>query len=46
VRGSSARFDYAITAAIFRGVGPLFTLVIALRWRRHLWTTSASANSR
>lgn len=40
-----ARFDYAITAAIFCGIGLLFTLVIALRWRGHLWTRTAPANS-
>jgi len=40
-----ARFDYAITAAIFCGIGLLFTLVIALRWCSHLWAKSAPANS-
>ncbi|MBM3623245.1 MAG: MFS transporter [Alphaproteobacteria bacterium] len=39
-----ARFDYAITAAIFCGVGLLFTLVIALRWRSALWNPASSAN--
>jgi predicted MFS family arabinose efflux permease len=41
-----ARFDYAITAAIFCGVGLLFTLVIALRWRGDLWAMAAPANGR
>jgi predicted MFS family arabinose efflux permease len=41
-----ARFDYAATAALFCGIGLLFTLVIALRWRAHLWTSTAAANGR
>lgn len=41
-----ARFDYAVTAALFCGVGLLFTLLIALRWRGHLWATAAAANGR
>ena len=41
-----ARFDYAATAAIFCGIGLVFLLVIALRWRRHLWDMDAAANGR
>ena len=41
-----ARFDYAATAAIFCGIGLAFLLVIALRWRGHLWDMAAAANGR
>lgn len=41
-----ARFDYAITAAIFCAIGLVFAPLIALRWRGHLWDMTASANSR
>jgi MFS family permease len=41
-----ARFDYTVTAVLFCGVGLLFTLVIALRWRTHLWSMKADANRR
>ncbi|MFO1161568.1 MAG: MFS transporter [Reyranellaceae bacterium] len=37
---------FALTGSIFSVVGIVFTLLIALSWRRHLWHRSAAANQR
>jgi len=37
---------FALTGSLFSLVGIVFTLLIALRWRRHLWHRSAPANDR
>jgi Na+/melibiose symporter-like transporter len=41
-----ARFGYPITATLYCTIGLVFTTVIAVRWRSHLWRLDALANSR
>jgi len=40
------RFGFAVTGTVFSLVGIGFTVLIASRWRRHLWHPEAAANSR
>ena len=40
------RFGYATTAIIYCTTGIAFTLLIALRWRTHLWRREAPVNIR
>jgi Na+/melibiose symporter-like transporter len=37
---------FALTGTIYSLVGIIFTVLIAARWRRHLWHPEAAANSR
>ena len=37
---------FAVTGSIFSVVGIVFTIVIGVRWRRHLWNLGADANAR
>jgi tellurite resistance protein TehA-like permease len=37
-------FGYPVTATIYCAIGLTFILVIALRWRDHLWRRDAPAN--
>ena len=41
-----ARFGYPITATLYCAIGLVFTAVIAVRWRSHLWRRDAPANYR
>ena len=41
-----ARFGYPITATLYCVIGLAFTLLIAVRWRAHLWRLEAPANTR
>lgn len=41
-----ARFGYPITATLYCAIGLVFTLLIAVRWRHHLWRLEAPANTR
>ncbi len=41
-----AGFGYPITATIYCAIGLAFTLLIAVRWRAHLWRLEAPANMR
>jgi MFS family permease len=41
-----ARFGYPVTATLYCLVGLAFTLLIAMRWRSHLWRLDAPANTR
>lgn len=41
-----ARFGYPITATLYCTIGLVFTTIIAVRWRSHLWRLDALANSR
>jgi predicted MFS family arabinose efflux permease len=41
-----ARFGYPITATLYCAIGLVFTAVIAVRWRSHLWRLDAPANTR
>jgi MFS family permease len=41
-----ARFGYPITATLYCAIGLVFTAVIAVRWRSHLWQLDAPANTR
>ncbi len=41
-----ARFGYPVTAALYCTIGMAFTLLIAARWRSHLWRIGAAANKR
>ena len=41
-----ASFGYPLTAALFCAVGMSFTLIMAVRWRAHLWRRTAPANKR
>jgi len=41
-----ARLGYPITATLYCAVGLGFTLLIAVRWRAHLWRLEAPANTR
>jgi MFS family permease len=40
------RFGYPATATLYCAIGLAFILVIAVRWRAHLWTLGAPANTR
>jgi Na+/melibiose symporter-like transporter len=40
------RFGFAATASAYCAVGLVFLLLIALRWRAHLWSIDAAANAR
>ena len=39
-------WGYQATATLYCGLGLLFTVLIAMRWRAHLWRRGAPANSR
>ena len=39
-------WGYPVTATLYCGIGLLFTVLIAVRWRVHLWRIEAPANSR
>jgi predicted MFS family arabinose efflux permease len=41
-----ARIGYPMTATIYCAIGLAFTLLIAVRWRAHLWRLEAPANAR
>ncbi len=41
-----AHFGYPITATLYCVFGVAFTLLIAVRWRAHLWRLEAPANKR
>jgi hypothetical protein len=41
-----ARFGYPVTATLYCAIGIAFTVVIAMRWRAHLWRLEAPANMR
>jgi len=40
------RFGYPATATLYCAIGLAFMLVIAVRWRAHLWRLGAPANAR
>ncbi len=40
------RFGYPATATLYCAIGLAFTLLIAVRWRVHLWRIGAPANTR
>ena len=40
------RFGYPATATLYCAIGLAFTLLIAVRWRAHLWRPAATANTR
>jgi hypothetical protein len=37
---------FAVTGTLYSAVGILFTLLIAMRWQRHLWHPGSPANTR
>ena len=39
-------WGYQATATLYCGLGLVFTVLIAVRWRVHLWRRGAPANSR
>ena len=41
-----ARIGFPITATLYCAIGLAFTLLIAVRWRAHLWRLGAPANAR
>ena len=41
-----ARFGYPATAMIYCAIGLVFTLLIAIHWRAHLWQLEAQSNIR
>ena len=41
-----ARFGYPVTATLYGIIGLAFTLLIAVRWRTHVWRAEAPANAR
>jgi MFS family permease len=41
-----AYWGYPVTATLYCAIGLAFTLLIALRWRVHLWRRDAPANTR
>ncbi len=41
-----ARFGYPVTAALYCAAGLVFAVLIAARWRTHLWRRDAPANRR
>ena len=40
------RFGYPATATLYCAIGLAFTLLIAVRWRAHVWRLGAPANAR
>jgi MFS family permease len=40
------RFGFAATATLYAAIGLAFTIIIAVRWRAHLWRLDAPANAR
>jgi predicted MFS family arabinose efflux permease len=41
-----AGFGYPVTATLYCAIGIVFTLIIAVYWREHLWRLGAPANKR
>ena len=41
-----SRFGYPATATLYCAIGLAFTLLIAMRWRAHIWKLEAPANTR
>lgn len=41
-----ANYGYPATATLYCAIGLVFTLLIVLRWRTHLWRLGAPANAR
>jgi hypothetical protein len=41
-----ARFGYPVMATLYCTIGIAFTVLIAVRWRDHLWRSDAPANKR
>jgi MFS family permease len=41
-----ARIGFPMTATLYCGIGLVFTAVIAIHWRAHLWRRNAPANLR
>jgi len=41
-----AGFGYPVTATLYCAIGIVFTLIIAVCWRKHLWRLDAPANKR
>jgi len=41
-----ARIGFPMTATLYCGIGLVFTAVIAIHWRTHLWRRNAPANMR
>jgi Na+/melibiose symporter-like transporter len=41
-----ARFGYPVTATLYSIIGLAITLLIAVRWRAHVWRAGAPANAR
>ncbi|MGH7908862.1 MAG: MFS transporter, partial [Thermodesulfobacteriota bacterium] len=41
-----ANYGYPATATLYCAIGVVFTLLIAVRWRAHLWTLGAPVNVR
>ena len=41
-----AGFGYPVTASLYCAVGIVFTLIIAVRWRKQLWHLDSPANKR
>ena len=39
-------YGFPATATLYGAIGLLFTFLIGLRWRRHLWPLEAAANTR
>jgi hypothetical protein len=40
-----ASIGFALTATLYCAIGLAFTLLIAVRWRAHLWRREAVANT-
>ena len=40
------RIGFSLTGSLYSLVGIVFTLLIAVRWRAHLWHPAAAANMR
>jgi hypothetical protein len=40
------RIGFSLTGSLYSLVGIAFTLLIAARWRRHLWHPESPANTR
>jgi hypothetical protein len=40
------RIGFGATATLYSVIGLVFTLIIAARWRAHLWRLDAPANAR
>jgi hypothetical protein len=37
---------FAVTGSLYSALGIVFTLLIAVRWRAHLWDAASVANAR